>query len=126
MTDRPDLPWWYSGDDVQSGGGEGDDGAAQRGSTDGGSRAGLDWMGMLSGAARMVDWAASAVVEPHGEHRDPAEHPDCMICRTLVLLQDRTGMTMPTSTSPVPADPPAEAEPIRWIPVVDGLPPPRG
>lgn len=126
MTDRPDQPWWYSGDDVPLGGREPEGGAAQRESSDGGSRAGLDWMGLLSGAARMVDWAASAVVEPHAEHRDPADHQDCMICRTLVLLQDRTGMTPPTSTSPVPSDLPAEAEPIRWIPVVDGPPPPRG
>lgn len=126
MTDRPDLPWWFSGDEASREHDAGDDGAAQQESSDGGSRAGLDWMGMLSGAARMVDWAASAVVEPHGEHRDPAEHPDCMICRTLVLLQDRTGMTAPSSTSPVAADPLREAEPIRWIPVVDGPLPPRG
>ncbi len=126
MTDHPDLPWWYSGDEVPRDGGGDDQGAAPRESSDGGPRGGLDWMGMLSGAARMVDWAASAVVEPHGEHRDPAEHPDCMICRTLVLLQDRTGMTAPTSSSPVPADLPREAEPIRWIPVVDGPLPPRG
>ncbi len=125
MTDRPDLPWWYSGDEDPRGDGA-DDGAAHRESSDGGSRGGLDLMGVLSGAARMVDWAASAVVEPHAEHRHPAEHPDCMICRTLVLLQDRTGMTAPTSSSPVPADPPGEAEPIRWIPVVDGPLPPRG
>lgn len=125
MTDRPDLPWWYSGDEDPrpQGREDGEDSSSSEGAPLGG---GLDWMGMLSGAARMVDWAASAVVEPHGEHRDPAQHPDCMICRTLALLQDRTGMTAPTSASPVPADPGAPAEPIRWIPVVDGPLPPRG
>ncbi len=126
MTDRPDLPWWYSGEGDAHRGAPDDDGATPHQAPDAGSRGGMDWMGMLSGAARMVDWAASAVVEPHGDHRDPAQHPDCMICRTLVLLQDRTGMTAPTSGSPVPADPRAEAQPIRWIPVVDGPLPPRG
>lgn len=122
MTDQPRAPWWYSGAE-QSGensgsaepGAQGDPGEG----ADGTSGTGLDWMGLLSGATRMVDWAAATVVEPHGEHGNPADHPDCLVCRTLALVQDRTGMTVPRPDQPVPAEPPHPAEPIRWIPVLD-------
>jgi hypothetical protein len=67
----------------------------------------------------MVDWAAATVVEPHGEHGDPADHPDCLVCRTLALVQDRTGMTGPRPDQPIPTEKPSPAEPIRWIPVLD-------
>ena len=121
MSGPVENPWWYSGEEPE----ESEDAAAgadrsagdARSSVPGGSA--LDWQGLLSGAARMVDWAASAVVEPHAEHRDPAEHPDCLVCRTLVLVQDRTGMTAPTAQSPLASDAPPPAAPIRWIPIED-------
>jgi hypothetical protein len=138
MTDQPRTPWWYSGDESPGESGEPGDPGETRESSDpgetressdpgeaaeagasGASGAGLDWMSLLSGATRMVDWAAAAVVEPHGEHGDPADHPDCLVCRTLALVQDRTGMTGPRPDQPVPADQPIPAEPIRWIPVLD-------
>ena len=116
MSGPVENPWWYSGDEPEESGGE------QAAEASGGAPASLDWQGLLSGAARMVDWAASAVVEPHGDHRDPADHPDCLVCRTLVLVQDRTGLTAPTPRSPVASEPPAPAEPIRWIPIEDENP----
>lgn len=109
MSDSVQPPWWYSGDEAEE-----PERAGGAGESTGSS---LDWQGLLTGAARMVDWAASAVVEPHGDHREPGEHPDCLVCRTLVLVQDRTGMTAPTPQSPVAPEPPAPAEPIRWIPI---------
>jgi hypothetical protein len=29
---------------------------------------------------------------PHAEHADPAEHPDCMVCRTVTLVGDPIGL----------------------------------
>lgn len=119
MNGPVERPWWYSGDEPEDSGPAGDAGGAREDTADEAAGGTLDWQGLLTGAARMVDWAASAVVEPHGEHRDPAEHPDCLVCRTLVLVQDRTGLTAPTPQSPVATEPPAPAEPVRWIPIDD-------
>ncbi len=111
----PDEPWWYSGPPnggtelpPASDGGEQEPGA-------------IDWMGMLAGAARMVDWARGAILDPHSDHADPREHPDCMICRTLVVVGDQVGMNR-SGDAPPSAPGSAEApepDPIRWIPLHD-------
>jgi hypothetical protein len=111
-------PWWYSGSPDDGGStGSRDEANAEAGD----ASEGVDWMAMLSGAARMVDWARGAVLDPHGEHRDPAEHPDCMICRTIVVVGDQTGMSARRDGSPMGGerDEPDEAPPIRWIPLRD-------
>lgn len=114
MSGDVEHPWWYSGDE-----GEPDEEPSGGTSGEAAGSASLDWQGLLSGAVRMVDWAASAVVEPHGEHTDPADHPVCLVCRTLTLVQDRTGMTAPTPQAPVAREPVPPAVPIRWIPIED-------
>ncbi|MCF8528101.1 MAG: hypothetical protein WAO50_12820 [Candidatus Nanopelagicales bacterium] len=120
MSDSSDTPWWFSGNELPEGESSSESSSeATSESTSESSSASIDWMGLLAGATRMVDWAASAVVEPHGEHADPAAHPDCLVCRTLVLVQDRSGMQAPRPDSPAAADPSRPAEPIRWIPVRD-------
>lgn len=119
MSGSVDHPWWYSGDEPDDSSGDGAGSTSGDGAENASGSSILDWQGLLSGAARMVDWAASAVVEPHGEHRDPAEHPDCLICRTLAVVQDRTGMAMPTPQSPVAPERVPPAEPVRWIPIED-------
>ena len=55
----------------------------------------MDWMALVAGAARMVDWATERVMAPHAEHVDPAEHPDCMVCRTVTLVGDPIGLMAP-------------------------------
>ncbi len=110
----PDEPWWYSGPPH----GAEPPPAESQGSQEPGA---IDWIGMLAGAARMVDWARGAVLDPHSEHADPTEHADCMICRTLVVVGDQVGMT-PGADGPPSAPPSAEApepDPIRWIPLHD-------
>ena len=129
MSDR--TPWWYSGDgskepvephepvepndakepvepyqDAQPGGASSD-------GPEPGDSAPVDWMGLLAGAARMVDWATSAVLTPHAEHADPAEHPQCVVCRAILLVGDRGAAVAeePRDAAPAPR--------IRWIPVVD-------
>lgn len=118
MTDERPVPWWYSGDEPDAHGATGANGAnGADDSQEAGAGAALDWLGLLSGAVRMVDWAAGAVLEPHAGHQDPAEHPDCLVCRTVGLVSDRTGLLRP---SPQTGDAEAvPAEPIRWITVHD-------
>lgn len=120
MSDR--TPWWYSGDENPGDGpGDGPEGESDSGSS-------VDWGALLSGAARMVDWATSSVMAPHAEHGDPADHPQCVVCRTILLVGDPTGLlARPPSGDAdggplVDHDEPAPAAEIRWIPIVDGSP----
>jgi hypothetical protein len=109
MSGSRPAPWWYSGDDAE------DASAAPQPEDAGGG--GLDWMSLLGGAARVVDWAAGAVLAPHAEHDVPAEHPQCVVCRGILLVTEASGTTAaPAASAPQPA------EPIRWLPVVDDPP----
>lgn len=123
-------PWWYSGppEQARSEGRAGDGGARDDGARDDGAAAdgsgAVDWMAMLAGAARMVDWARGAVLDPHAEHVDPADHPDCMICRTIVVVGDQVGMPARgrgESSGRVPEGP-HDVEPMRWLTLRDGRP----
>jgi hypothetical protein len=133
-------PWWYSGDDelgdrgesvpppgpadsVESTSGTADD-------TDPDASAPVDWMGLLSGAARMVDWATTAVMAPHAEHADPADHPQCLVCRTILLVGDPSDLLRPKAEpddAPVDADEPVIVDArvregalaVTWIPFAD-------
>lgn len=111
MTEEPRRPWWYSGDEQPD----------EPQQADAGGTSGLgDWTSLLSGAARMVDWATSAVMAPHAEHDDPSEHPTCVVCRTITLVGDPTGLVPGTGSAP--SAPPAEprtAPAITWIPIRD-------
>lgn len=117
MSDR--TPWWYSGDD----GPEPEPGPEPKPESEGTA---MDWGALLSGAARMVDWATSTVMAPHAEHGDPAEHPQCVVCRTITLVGDPSGL-LPTpaaddDSESLVEDEPAPAPRISWIPIVDRSP----
>lgn len=124
----PGNPWWYSGSEddspqtppnKQSGQSRDDE---QRDQSRDDEQSTIDWTGMIAGAARMVDWARGAVLDPHAEHADPAAHPDCLICRTLVVVSDQVGMSPAgdvRSGGPDREDGP-EPAPIRWITLRDG------
>ncbi len=94
----------------------------------------MDWTALVAGAARMVDWATERVMAPHAEHVDPAEHPECMVCRTVALIGDpvglmsggsgprrgrrhRGGRRRVRSTRAGPVRPVRQS--IRWIPIVE-------
>jgi hypothetical protein len=103
------TPWWYSGDEPEPR----SDGQPEPSPEPSGADeqpASLDWTALLTGAARMVDWATSAVMAPHAEHDDPEQYPDCVVCRTLVLVGE---------PAPPPSPGPEPAEPITWIPFRD-------
>jgi hypothetical protein len=137
------APWWYSGDDEEppdeesSGSGRVPEPAAdpEPSAGDGEDAPSMDWTALVAGAARMVDWATERVMAPHAEHMDPADHPDCMVCRTVTLIGDPVGLMTAGQRAPedegpaaadeggaAPAPRTAErpvAEPIRWIPIVE-------
>ncbi len=112
MSDERPLPWWYSGNESTN-----TNESTNASESTNTSESTVDWLGLLSGAVRMVDWAAGAVLEPHAAHDDPTEHPDCLVCRTLALVSDRAGLVPPTQDDATAA--PEPAEPIRWITVRD-------
>jgi hypothetical protein len=136
------APWWYSGDDQEPMATDGrapadaDAGAndeADASDVPEGASSSMDWTALVAGAARMVDWATERVMAPHAEHSDPAEHPDCMVCRTVTLIGDPVGL-MPSGPRPSPerehvaggeeapvtqaAGTPGSG-PVRWIPIVE-------
>lgn len=144
MSSSGRAPWWYSGEDEQP---EHEQpqappsvpelrpepaGEATPESEPEGTASTMDWTALVAGAAKMVDWATERVMAPHAEHTDPAEHPECMVCRTVTLIGDPVGLMgggsrpaegtdaesadVEASAAPVPAP---GAQPIRWIPIVE-------
>jgi hypothetical protein len=143
MSPEGRRPWWYSGDDAEP---EPEAAAPEAAAPTMGERPptgdeappapSMDWTALVMGAAKMVDWATEKVMAPHAEHDDPAEHPDCMICRTVTLVGDPIGLmaTDQARSRAVAGDDQARsravagddqarsravAEPIRWIPIID-------
>ena len=77
-------PWWYSGGEAEP---------PQRPRLD---------LGALAGTAMsIVELARTALLAPHAAHADPAEHPECLLCRA----------TQAMSTPPVAR----EARTVTWI-----------
>ena len=117
------APWWYSGDEGQE---PGATSHAEGGTTDA-PRADeptadepapglpVDWTVLAAGAQRLVEWATERVMAPHADHDDPADHPQCVVCRTLVVIGDRTA----SSPTPAPAREPSTSSGIVWIPIVE-------
>lgn len=116
MSDR--TPWWFSGDEQVDE--HRSDGAETQDTT---VSSAMDWMALVSGVKRVVDWATESVMAPHAEHEDPSAYPQCVVCRSLVVLGD-VGLLSEAETTPPPADQPAPGSEavsaIEWIPVRDG------
>ncbi len=106
MTDRP---WWYSGGEGEPRSGAGSEPAPE---PVGSGLPTVDWTALASGAQRLVDWATERVMAPHSEHDDPRAHPQCVICRAMLLMGDRP----PAADERPSTSPPAED--IVWIPIV--------
>lgn len=59
-----------------------------------------------------VDWALRAVIVPHADHRDPAAHPGCLVCRAGTALGL---LSAGVSQGEGHVAPPPEPSPVRWI-----------
>ena len=69
-------------------------------------------------ASTLVEWATDRVMAPHAEHANPAEHPQCLICRASRML----GAATESASSSAPGSPVAterSAGAITWIPISD-------
>lgn len=140
MSGQDRMPWWYSGDEDASSSTAQDpsDGSAAAAGDPGsappppprpgtgseppsgrpeGRAPTLDWLGLLSGAQRVVDWATETVLAPHAEHEDPREHPQCLVCRASVLLGEVSRATgRPGGPADAPSGEPAGSG-VRWLPI---------
>lgn len=99
MTDdieRP--PWWLSGND--------DSGSGSAGESSQGPNSSWDVASMLGMVTSMAgQWWAASGASDHPDHGDPSEHPDCVMCKGLLMLGSAT-------TAPA-----AELPTVRWLPI---------
>lgn len=103
---EPGTPWWYSG--------AGDEPESK---PDGPGLVNLDWSALATGAQRLVDWATEKVMAPHAEHSDPREHPQCVVCRTMLLIGERPSAATDDASATAPP-----AQRIEWIPIMGESP----
>lgn len=85
------TPWWFSGEPEEQ--------AEPRRTT--------DFAALAAGAQQLVEFARAALLAPHAGHVDPAEHPECLLCRASAAFGDRAASGRPT----------APARAITWIPI---------
>ena len=120
MSSQP--PWWYSAQgqsrasdgsasEGSSPGADGSDGPAAEGPSSGAPSLG-DFVSM---ASTLVEWATDRVMAPHAEHTNPAEHPQCLICRASRML----GAATESASSDAPVATERSAGAIAWIPITD-------
>ena len=115
MTQR--TPWWYSGDESTDQAGPSSSQSSESAADSSPESSGTDWMSLLGGAQRLVDWAAERVMAPHAGHANPAEHPDCLVCKSMLLVGERfLGPFGGERREMPPRHRPPE---IVWIPVRD-------
>ena len=101
MTQQP--PWWYSGSSNEP--------PPESSSSPDQPTGGTPSLGdLVSMASTVVEWATDRVMAPHADHRDPADHPQCLICRATALLSP--------AVAP-PREPSHEPARIMWIDIDD-------
>jgi hypothetical protein len=139
MTGPARRPWWYSGDDEEplasDAAGPGTPAPDEApGAATGEGSGGVDWTALVVGAQRVVEWATERVMAPHADHADPSDHPECVVCRTMVVLGEPGSAPPPPTGAPSRtaqegdagdaaewAAMPAAVEQIQWIPIRDGI-----
>ncbi|MFM8351048.1 MAG: hypothetical protein ACKN9D_08250 [Actinomycetales bacterium] len=74
---------------------------------------------LAEGLQRGLAWARRSIVEPHAEHLDASDHPDCVLCVAMLALQGATAGSSPGSGQPFGAagSEPVPPVPIEWVPV---------
>ena len=98
MDDRDDVerpPWWLS-ENQQNQDSHSDERRSESGAT---------WMSLLGSLSSLAgEWWSASGANEHGSHGDPAEHPECIVCRASVVLTPRS-----SEPRTVPA--------VRWLDV---------
>lgn len=89
-----DTPWWYSAVEGEPDGDPRRGSGSEPGSSGPDGRA-VDLWALLGSLQRLATWAqqvtADQVLAPHAEHRDPTDHPTCVMCRTMTVLSEVRG-----------------------------------
>jgi hypothetical protein len=100
MSDVQPPPWWHSGGSSDGSSNEDPNGPSQ-------SVPDESWLSLLGSLSSLASqWWTSSQTGEHDQHGDPADYPDCLVCRVR------------SSLSVVLAEPDVqELPPIRWLPV---------
>ncbi len=77
------TPWWFS------------DGESESRGFDLGAK-GFDLGGLASGAQQVLEWARESLITTHQSHVNPADYPNCFMCRAVQLLHPATGTEVVT------------------------------
>ena len=126
-----DRPWWFSGDEPEwkqpdsnasepkqpepRGPGEPMTGEPTTDEPTADERGGPGIADVLAGVGTLVSWARERVIDPHLEHADPAEHPDCVICRGMTAVS-RLSDIAPLDIADIDGDD-EQADDITWVPL---------
>jgi hypothetical protein len=96
VSDVQPPPWWFS----DSGSDEDSNGPSQPAPDEG-------WLSLLGSLSSLASqWWATSQTGEHDQHENPADHPDCLVCRAR------------SSLSVVLAEPDVQELPaVRWLPV---------
>lgn len=96
MTDGENPPWWLS-ENPRSEQSEPSQ-SSERSAAPG-------WATLLGSLGSVAgEWWATSGVGDHPNHGEPADHPECIVCRALVTF---------AATAPEPRSLPA----TRWLPL---------
>ncbi len=96
MDDIERPPWWLS---------NAEPGDNERPAASGDSASDGSWMTLLGSLGSLAgQWWESSGAADHASHGDPADHPECIVCRAMATLA--TPVTQPRS---LPA--------VRWLPI---------
>ena len=77
------TPWWFSEGESEH---KGFDLAGM----------GLDLGGIASGAQQVLEWARESLLTTHQSHVNPADYPNCFMCRAVQLLHPGAGAQVVT------------------------------
>ena len=97
-------PWWFSGTAPDH---ESEDPSDQS------TRGGFSLSFLAAGAQQLVDMAKQAILVPHADHDDPAEHGECIMCRGSLALDEVRGRSNARNANA--GGPEHRPGPVRWI-----------
>lgn len=90
MDEMERPPWWLSDDDPSRSRAE--------------ESSGTNWMSLLGSLGSLAgEWWAASGAGDHAHHGEPADHPECLVCRAVVTFSTTT-----TQRQVLPA--------VRWLP----------